>query len=67
MKLRILHSLAPQPSLGLGFHHKIRLNFLEALADNYEIRNWWLNSLDIDLVLKRTMTQKYSELEVHEY
>jgi hypothetical protein len=26
----VLLSLAPQPSLGLGLFHKIRLNFLEA-------------------------------------
>jgi hypothetical protein len=29
-KLFFLLSLAPQPSLGLGLLHKIRLNFLEA-------------------------------------
>jgi hypothetical protein len=28
--LLLLLSLAPQPSLGLGLLHKIRLNFLEA-------------------------------------
>jgi hypothetical protein len=30
LRNRILLSLAPQPSLGLGLLHKIRLNFLEA-------------------------------------
>jgi hypothetical protein len=28
----LLLSLAPQPSLGLGLLHKIRLNFLEGYA-----------------------------------
>jgi hypothetical protein len=30
MTVLLLLSLAPQPSLGLGLLHKIRLNFLEA-------------------------------------